>query len=300
MRCVRQGLIDLPGEAARAWSASSASSASSSASSSWNAFNDDHLVQVATAWNDKVGVSGNVIILTSDHGVVQRAKSRGVACALLNIWDAALGYLPSDVPWTATAVRACFPPSVFLTSDGKTSLRPWGGRRPHAGDDEGVPVPDVDGTSAEAAANDGDEQDRVSVAAASAAAGLEESSAASLGLSGVSNTATLLAQALRSELDAARQLVRELLAAWERQALQPTSSGVSPSLDAHSSGVAPGDQDSNAAVSTLMRAEPIVRVFCHFFNDKFFWSILRWSGSAIGHCPPCRLHEIVLVPSRSL
>ncbi len=262
MRCVRHGLIDLPGEAARAWSSSSSSSASMS--SSWNAFNDDHLVQVATAWNDRVGVSGNVLILTSDHGVVQRAKSRGVACALLNIWDAALGYLPSEVPWTATTVRTCFPPSVFLASDGKTPLRPWGGRGPHGGDKEGVSAPDIHGTTATVEAEAPVAADSVTAAAVC----LEEISSPEHGTS-VSNTATLLAQALRSELDAARQLVRELLAAWEGQALQPALTDVSPSLDAQSSGVVPGDQDTDVVDAAATAAAAGVAIDTRLVPQNF-------------------------------
>mmetsp|Transcript_2953 Transcript_2953/g.11277 ORF Transcript_2953/g.11277 Transcript_2953/m.11277 type:complete len:803 (-) Transcript_2953:186-2594(-) len=70
--------------------------------------NDLKLLQVALFWQEAIGVSGSVMVLTDDHEVHRRAKQHSLPAELLRTLDSNLTGFEDD-PWTPQLLRQIIP-----------------------------------------------------------------------------------------------------------------------------------------------------------------------------------------------
>jgi hypothetical protein len=166
-----------------------------------------------------MGQLGHVLVLTNDHGVVQKGKVNGVPVALFQSFDTCLGYLPPKQPWNGSALLSCLPPSVFLAADGCSQLLPTLGVAPRTGQHglerlwlTSAPAVDEDRLEEQGQAQGATDEQEIweSTAAAAVVATVPVAASHAELLQGKSENEQW-ARILLSELTSARQLVSALL-----------------------------------------------------------------------------------------
>jgi len=74
-----------------------------------NLENDLMLLNVALFWNNEIGMSGNVIVISADEEVKRRAKLHNLPAELLKVLDLNLSKVDKDKPWSASVLKSCIP-----------------------------------------------------------------------------------------------------------------------------------------------------------------------------------------------